>query len=204
MSRKEMVKEYGVPYREPVEDSTKARKNRLEPVAEALKMDLSSILDHSPDFSINDKTILLEDRIWETWLRGIWPTKALTFSRLIAILNFSPAVFEIKSSHVDYEEGGVFIKWKWFGSPFWSWRVPLYVLKILQLLTFREGISTYYVNYKGLIYKHIIDHVEHDRDFIYGQGLLDYADARTRGISGKLWSLAETSNKRLAHLSFYA
>ena len=145
---------------------------QLEHVATTLQKDLTEIFIVQPDYSIYDRDIVLEDRIWgRTVVGGLDYIKLMATARIMAHLRFVLVFFKITSLTIDSEYGAVVVKWRVLGMTMWKMALNYIPKKLYrsdnmmrEIPVWKEGISTYFVNTDGRVIKHILDNKEEDKD----------------------------------------
>jgi len=147
-------------------------RDTLERTAEKLSYEQANIFVRKPNYSLYRDDVVLEDRINGETSTGTAPYMyRLHKLKIFGHLRFVFVRMRLVSMKTELEEGVVVFRWQILGLK----ALRMFALFIPRKLWFaknmneaaevwREGVSTYYVDGRGQVYKHVVDNKRESKE----------------------------------------
>ncbi|XP_071152432.1 uncharacterized protein [Mytilus edulis] len=144
---------------------------QLNAVKERLAETLPHFFNKVMDYSIYDPKVVFVNNIWNRKTSGIGMYSLnLSVIRILAYFKYTQITVQLLKITVHPEDGAVKVRWRVAGLSntaslkFWNFYPGKYRENVEKDSQWTDGLSTYYINKHGMVYKHVVDNVIPDNE----------------------------------------
>ncbi|XP_014237127.1 uncharacterized protein LOC106659219 isoform X2 [Trichogramma pretiosum] len=153
-------------------ESNENHNKNLDHIYQTLSVDLPNFFTKSIDYKIYDPHVELVNNIKGTSTKGLPEyVKQAAMLRILGHLKFAFVRLEVLRITMHTQDNTVKVRWRIVGltglnvvTRFWKFKVWKIRESVKDIESWHDGFSTFYMNDKGLVYKHVIDKVIPDED----------------------------------------